>query len=59
MRCYPALLLLMTVNASCESLQTLALPETTILSATLVPDGSVHAAVGNRSAGRTAAADGR
>ena len=35
----PALLLLMTVNASCESLQTLVLPETTILSATLVPDG--------------------
>ena len=34
-----ALLLLLTVNASCESLQTLVLPETTILSATLVPDG--------------------
>ena len=40
MRCSPALLLLMTVNASCESLQTLALPETTILSATLVPEGT-------------------
>ena len=35
----PALFLLMTVNASCESLQTLTLPETTIVSATLVPDG--------------------
>ncbi len=35
----PALLLVMTVAAPCESLQTLALPETTILSATLVPEG--------------------
>ena len=33
------LLLLATVSASCESLQTLVLPETTILSAALVPDG--------------------
>jgi len=34
------LLLALTAAAPCESLQSLTLPETTILSATLVPDGS-------------------
>ena len=36
----PALLLVLNTAATCESLQALALPEATILSATLVPEGS-------------------
>jgi feruloyl esterase len=35
----PTLLLTLSLAAPCESLQSLALPETTILSAALVPDG--------------------
>ena len=35
----PALLLVLNTAATCESLQALALPETTILSAALVPEG--------------------
>src|SRR5262245_42121814 len=35
----PAVLLTMSLATSCESLQALALPETTILSAVLVPEG--------------------
>ena len=35
----PALLLVINLAAPCESLLSLTLPETTILSATLVPEG--------------------
>ena len=43
----PTLLLALNLAAPCESLLSLKLPETTILSATLVPEGA-HAAISRR-----------